>query len=171
MNLRDMDPVLSWGITVTLAYLFTPYVGLMPVKGVPLNFQILLMWTLLMIPPVYHSYREAQGPLGWKTLNTGWSILIVLGIVGNFAGELLATDPQILTYSYYHKWLLVPGLAFVYTAYRMNDESRKIYGAAAILNIAAALALFVAPGLQAYTFQTAALIQGLPMIADWYVRG
>ncbi|MFB6175352.1 MAG: hypothetical protein ABEJ87_05280 [Candidatus Nanohalobium sp.] len=86
MNLREMDPVLSWGITVTLAYLFTPYVGLMPVKGVPLNFQILLMWTLLMIPPVYHSYREAQGPLGWKTLNTGWSILIVFGVVGNFAG-------------------------------------------------------------------------------------
>ncbi|MFB6175353.1 MAG: hypothetical protein ABEJ87_05285 [Candidatus Nanohalobium sp.] len=53
----------------------------------------------------------------------------------------------------------------------MNDESRKIYGAAAVLNIAAALALFVAPGLQVYTFQTAALIQGLPMIADWYVRG
>lgn len=170
MNLkRDFDAVAAWGVTTALAYLLTPYIKGLGITSVAVEYQILFLWTLLMAPPVYMSYQEGKGPLGWKTLNPIWALFMVLGLVGNFAGQLFLTG-QALTFSYYHKWFLLPGALFVYTAYKMSGLSQKIYGAAAALNIAAAGLLLVEPVFQLYAFQTAALIQGIPMLADWYFR-
>jgi hypothetical protein len=52
----------------------------------------------------------------------------------------------------------------------MSDTSQKIYAAATALNLIAGLYLFVDPMFQLYAFQTAAVIQGIPMLFDWYVR-
>ena len=171
MNLkRDFDTVAAWGITVTLAYLLTPYIQALRITAIGLNYQILFAWALLMTVPAYYSYVQAKGPLGWKTLNTGWTILVIAGIIGGIIFQAFITDPTLLTYSYYQKWLILPGLAFLYTAYRMNDLSRKIYASAGALNLFTGLGLFIYPQLQLYTFQLAAFIQGVPMILDWYFR-
>ncbi len=166
---RDFDAVAAWGLTVTLAYLITPYIELLNITAIGLNYQILAVWTLLMIPPIYMSYQEGKGPLGWRTLNPIWAVLMILGLAGNFAGQLFLTG-EALTFSYYHKWFLLPGALFIYTAYKMSDLSQKIYGAAAVLNISAAGLLLLEPVFQLYAFQTAAVVQGVPMLADWYFR-
>lgn len=170
MNLkRDFDAVTAWGITMTLAYLLTPYIKALNITAIGLNYQILLMWTAFMAVPVYMSYQEGKGPLGWRTLNPIWAAFMIIGLAGNFAGQLFLTG-EALTFSYYHKWFLLPGVLFIYTAYKMSDLSQKIYAVAAVLNIMAVPLLAVEPVFQIYAFQTAAVIQGLPMIADWYVR-
>lgn len=170
MNLkRDFDGAATWGLTVTLAYLLTPYIKALGITAVAVEYQILLLWTLFIIPPVYMSYHEGKGPLGWRTLNPIWSVFMVIGLVGNFFGQMFLSG-EALTFGYYHKWFLLPGVLFIYTAYNMSDLSRKIYGAAAALNLLAVPLLVLKPVFQLYAFQTAAAIQGLPILIDWYVR-
>lgn len=170
MNLkRDFDAVAAWGVTVTIAYLFTPYVKALGVTAVAVEYQILVLWVLLMAPPIYMSYQEGKGPLGWKTLNPIWAFFMIVGLLGNFAGQI-SLSGDMLFYSYYQKWFFLPAALLAYTAYKMSDASRRIYAAATALNIVAGLYLFVEPTFQLYAFQTAAVIQGLPMLLDWYVR-
>lgn len=170
MNLkRDFDAVAAWGVTVTLAYLLTPYIKSLGLSFININYQILIMWSLLMAIPVYYSYKEGKGPMGWKTLNPIWAAVIVVGILGNFAGEMFLTGES-LVFSYYQKWFLLPAAVFAYTAYEMNDTSRYIYAGTTVANVAAGVYLFVSPAFQMYAFQVAALIQGVPMIVDWYLR-
>jgi len=170
MNLkRDFDAVAAWGLTVTIAYLLTPYIKALGVTAVAVEYQILILWALLMIPPIYMSYQEGKGPLGWRTLNPIWALFMIIGLAGNFLGQMFLSG-EALTLSYYHKWFLLPGALFIYTAYKMSDLSKKVYGAAAVLNLLAVPLLVLEPVFQLYAFQTAAVIQGLPMLADWYVR-
>lgn len=166
---RNFDAVAAWGVTVTLAYFLTPAMSFLNISAINIHYQILTMWTLLMAVPIYMSYQEGKGPLGWKTLNPIWAAFMIIGLVGNFAGQLFLTGESLI-FSYFHKWFLLPGVLFIYTSYKMSDLSRKIYGAAAVLNIMAVLLLAVEPVFQIYAFPTAAVIQGMPMIADWYVR-
>lgn len=166
---RDFDAVAAWGLTVTAAYLITPYLGLLGITYLGLNYQILAMWTLLMALPIYYSYLEGKGPLGWKTLNPIWALFMALGLLGNFAAQLFLSG-QSLVFSYYHKWFFLPAVLFIYTAYKMSGTSKQVYTAAAALNIAGGAYLFLEPAFQIWAFQTAALIQGLPMLVDWYVR-
>lgn len=170
MNInRDFDAVAAWGVSVTLAYLLTPYVKVLGVTAVAIEYQVLLLWTLLVAIPVYMSYQEAKGPLGWRTLNPIWALFMVVGLLGNFAGQMFLSG-DILFYNYYQKWFLLPAVLFAYTAYEMSSASRKIYAAATALNLATGLYLFMDPVFQLYAFQTAAVIQGFPMLLDWYVR-
>lgn len=170
MNVKEeFDTVAAWGVTTTIAYLLTPYIGLLNITAIGLNYQILLMWTLFMTPPIYMSYKQGKGPLGWKSLNPIWAIFMLIGLLGNFAGQISLTGESLIL-SYYHKWFLLPGALFIYTAYKMSDLAQKIYGVAAALNLAAVAALFLKPSFQIYAFQTAAVIQGLPMLIDWYTR-
>lgn len=170
MNLkRDFDAVAAWGITTTLAYLLTPYLKGLGITSIAIEYQILLMWTALMAPPIYMSYQEGKGPLGWKTLNPIWALFMAVGLIGNFAGQMFLSG-DMLFYSYYQKWFFLPAALFAYTAYEMSDASQKIYAAATALNLAAGLYLFIDPTFQLYAFQAAAVIQGLPMLIDGYIR-
>lgn len=170
MNLkRDFDAVIAWGITVTLAYFLTPAIGMLNISGIGLNYQILIMWTLLMTVPIYYSYREGKGPLGWKTLNPIWALFMIVGIVGNFLGQIFLTGES-LVFSYYQKWFLLPAALFAYTAYEMSGFSKKLYAVTALANLIAGVYLFIDPVFQLYTFPVAGIIQGLPMIIDWYFR-
>ena len=170
MNLkRDFDAVAAWGITVTLAYFLTPVIGFLNISAIGLNYQILIMWTLLMIPPIYYSYEEGKGPLGWKTLNPIWAFFMIVGLLGNFAGQMSLTGES-LVFSYYQKWFFLPAALFVYTAYKMSGFSQKLYAGTALANLLAGVYLFVDPAFQLYAFPVAGFIQGVPMLVDWYVR-
>lgn len=170
MNLkRDFDAVAAWGLTVTLAYFLTPAISFLNISAINIHYQILTMWTLLMAVPIYMSYQEGKGPLGWKTLNPIWALFMIIGLIGNFGGQLFLTGES-LVFSYFHKWFLLPAALFVYTAYEMSGFSRKLYAGTAVANLFATAYLFVDPGFQLYAFPVAGVIQGLPMIVDWYFR-
>lgn len=170
MNLkRDFDAVAAWGLTVTLAYFLTPLIGFLNISSIGLNYQILVMWTALMAVPIYYSYQEGKGPLGWKTLNPIWALFMIVGLLGNFAGQMFLTGES-LVFSYYQKWFILPAALFAYTAYEMSGFSKQLYAGTAVANLLAGVYLFVDPMFQLYAFPVAGLIQGIPMLVDWYER-
>lgn len=168
MNIIEkLDTVGIWGLTVTLAYLLTPYIEFAGIETIGVNYQIIGMWLVLLSIPGYYSLQEYQGDGNWKNLNVIWSVIMIVGVLANISGEMSLTG-DILRYSYYQKWFILPAALFAYTAYKMNGFSRKVYTGATVLNLIVAFSLSSSPLLQAYAFHFAALIQGVPMIVDWY---
>lgn len=168
MNILErLDTVGIWGVTVTLGYILTGIINQLGLEGAPINYSIIMMWLALMAVPGYYSLREYRENGNWKNLNVIWSVLIIIGVLANISGQLTVTG-DLLRYSYYQKWFILPAVLFAYTAYKMNGFSRSVYTIATLLNLAAAFSLSQNPLLQSYAFFTAALIQGIPMLADWY---
>lgn len=163
----EEDIILVWGIWVTLAYLVTQAVGMMPMV-IPGEIVAMVVWTLFMIPPVLGSYREVRKSDARITLNGGWALVIGFGVIGNWIGMMTITDPTMLVQSYYHKWFLVGLVGFAYTAWKLEGTSRQIYGVAAFLNALMIPALGQYPRLMLWAFGIAAVIQGAPMLLDWY---
>ena len=165
--LEKLDTVGIWGITVTVGYLLTAAAGYMGMTGSTVNYGLITAWLALMLVPAYYSVQKYREDGNWKNLNFIWAVIMVLGVLANYAGQATATG-QILQYSYYQKWFVLPGALFAYTAYRMDGFSRNIYAVATVLNLAVAFGLSTVPVLQTHAFTIAAVIQGLPMLADWY---
>ena len=165
-RVEELDTVLVWGVTVTLAYLLTPYVQYFAVPSINLNYQIITMWAFLMSLPIYKSYQEVEQERDWFKLNPVWAVFVGFGIISNFSAQRRFTG-QLLEYSYYHKWMLIPAALFAYTAYKTSGVSRKVYGVAAVLNGFLGGYLFVDPGIQSMVLPIAALTQGVPMFLDW----
>ncbi len=168
-RIEDLDTVLTWGVTVTLGYLLMPYLEYVALPSFNLNYQILVMWVLLMALPIYKSYQEIEEEKDWFRLNPVWAVFMGMGVLANFTGQRRFTGKW-LEYSYYHKWMLLPAALFAYTAYKTSGTSRKIYTAAAVLNGLLGGYLFVDPAIQGIVFQAAAFTQGVPMLLDWYLH-
>lgn len=172
MNLKglvtgDEDVILIWGVWVTLAYLVTQAVGMLPMI-IPGDIVAMVVWSLFMIPPVLASYREVQQSDARITLNGGWALVIGFGVIGNWIGMVTITDPTLLFQSYAHKWFLVGLAGFGYTAWKLEGTSRTIYGVAAVLNALMLPLLEQSVLVATGAFGIAAVIQGAPMLADWY---
>jgi hypothetical protein len=161
------DIVLTWGVWVTLAYLITQALGGMSLP-IPGEIVVMTVWSLFMIPPVLGSYRDVQAAETRITLNGGWALAIGLGVIGNWIGMVTITDAMMLVQSYYHRWFLIGLIGFAYTAWRVEGTSRQIYGGAAFLNALMLPAMGQYPTVMLWAFGIAAVIQGLPMLADWY---
>lgn len=165
--LEKLDTVGIWGVTVTLAYLLTSVVNQTGASGTGVNYSIILMWIALMSIPGYYSLQEYREDGNFNNLNVIWGIVIIVAVLANIPGELTVTG-ELLTYAYYHKWFLLPGALFAYTAYVMDGFSRKVYATAAVLNLGVAASLSYVPLVFNYAFLIAAVVQGLPMLVDWY---
>lgn len=165
--LEKLDTVGMWGVTVTLAYLITGLINQIGLEGSTVNYSIILVWFGLMLVPGYYSLQEYREDGNWKNLNVIWSIVIILAVLTNIPGEMTATG-ELLTYAYYHKWFLLPSILFAYTAYKMNGFSRKVYAVATVLNLGVAFTLSTSALIFNYAFLIAALVQGVPMLVDWY---
>jgi len=165
--LEKLDTVGIWGITVTVGYLMTAAAGYLGLIGSGVNYGLITAWLVLMLIPAYYSVQKYREDANWKNLNFIWTVLMVLGVLANYAGQATATG-EILQYSYYQKWFVLPGALFAYTAYSMDGFSRNVYAVAAVLNLAVAFSLSSVPVLQTHAFTIAAVIQGVPMLVDWY---
>lgn len=165
--LENLDTVGIWGVTVTLGYLLTGLINQIGLEGATVNYSIILMWLILMIVPGHYSLQEYREDGNWKNLNVIWAVIILIGVLANITGQMSLTG-NLLRYSYYQKWFLLPGLLFAYTAYRMDGFSKNIYAVATVLNLAVAFMLSSSPLLQSYAFLVAAAIQGVPMLVDWH---
>jgi hypothetical protein len=165
--LEKLDTVGIWGVTVTLAYLLTGLVNQAGFSGTSVNYSLILMWIALMSIPGYYSLQQYREDGDLNNLNVIWSAVIIVAVLANIPGELTVTG-EILTYAYYHKWFLLPGALFAYTAYMMDGFSRKVYAVATVLNLGVAVSLSSVPLVFNYAFLIGAVVQGLPMLVDWY---
>jgi len=165
--LERLDTVGLWGVTVTLGYLLTGFTGSLGLQGETVNYGLITMWLVLMAIPAYSSLKKYRKDGNWKNLNVIWSVAMIIGVLANYSGQL-AVSGDILRYTYYQKWFVLPGILFAYTAWKINGFSRKVYAAATVLNLGIGLSLSTIPVFQTYAFYIAALIQGVPMLVDWY---
>jgi hypothetical protein len=163
------DILVLWSLITALGYILTPRLSVLNLGLVPYNFRVLILWTVLMIPPIYLSYREFKGPFG-KTINYYWALIVIAGLLLNFLSEILFTNPQLLSLNYYQLWFLLPSLGFFYTYWKLPEGFQKIYLLAGISNLLVGLAIGFSPAMKIYAFDIAAVIQGLPALIDWTWR-
>jgi hypothetical protein len=165
---EDWNLLATWGVTVTLAYLLTPLLGANPLGlNYTVESQIVVMWFVLMGPPIAQTFSRFLDDRNWKDLHLIWAVVVIAGLLGNVYGIASITDEMVLFISYYQKWFLLPAVAFGLSAYMLEGFSRKVYSVSAVLNGVYGAGLFAVPALAPLAFPVAALIQGVPMMVDW----
>lgn len=161
--------VLNWGATVTAGYILSFILSFNPL-GLQYSpeSQIVAMWFVVMSLPLGATVKYMVRERDYRNLNFIWGLVVFLGLMGNIYGISSISDQLILFISYYQKWFLLPAIMFAYTAYLSKGFFKKLYGVTAVLNAVFGLALFAFAELAVIAFPVAAVIQGMPMIVDWY---
>ncbi len=154
-KIKDSHILLSWGVTVALAWILTPVMG---AQGY-LASEVMYMWTVLMLPPVILTgilkYRNDS-----NKLFDVWAVLVILLMIQNFL-----TPASIAVYSYFHLWIVAGALAFYYTSKHIPPPSKKTYLYAAYASVAMMPLVIYRPLLSPLV---AAVVQGGPMVYDYY---
>ena len=154
-KIEDSHVIFSWGLTVTLAWILTAVMAEMMFGAQA----VMLMWTILMIPPVALTgllkYRDSSN----KLFNV-WALIVIVLMIENFL-----TPASIALYSYFHLWIIAGALAFYYTSQRLPPPSKKTYLYAAYASVLVMPLVIYRPLLSPFM---AAVVQGGPLLYDWY---
>ena len=154
-KIKNSHVILSWGLTVTVAWLATAVMAEMGFGYRP----VMAMWTILMLPPLVLTgllkYRNDSN----KLFNV-WALLVVVLMIENFL-----TPTSIALYSYFHLWIVAGAAAFYYTSKRLPPPSKKTYLYAAYASVIIMPLVIYRPLLTSYV---AAVVQGGPLLYDWY---
>lgn len=165
----DINLVFIWGITVFLGYILTTVLSFNPIGlEYSVEYQIVAMWFVLMSLPIGMTVKKILKTDEWTRVGLAWASLILIGLLGNIYGIVYLMDEQLLFLTYFQKWFLLPAALFAYTAYKTQGYSKKVYSVSAVLNMLYGIALFIFPELAVTAFPLAAVIQGGPMLLDWW---
>ena len=154
-NLKKNFIVPIWGFATLGAWILTFVMGS---AGFYTN-EILAMWTVLMSIPVGYTailYRQSRSN---KLLNF-WAATVSFFLVLNFV-----TPSSLALYSYFHLWIVVGFIGIYYTAKKVPSPYNKIYKYSIYASVAMVPVLMYRPYL---TPIPAAVVQGLPMLYDYY---
>lgn len=155
LSFEDSTLVLAWGSTVTLAWALTVGMG-MASLGVK---EVMAIWSILMaVPLVMTAGKYLEGDS--NRLFNFWAVITVLLMVENF----LASG-AIAFYSYFHLWIVAGAIGFYYTSKRLPPPSDSTYRYGALASV---LALGVALFQPLAAPVAALLVQGTPLLYDWY---
>lgn len=136
--------VLTWGITVTGAYLITHFYPE----------QAATAWTAAIVVNALN-YLFTSEISARIDLNLFW-------LVSALSAFLLAkVIPPFIALP------VVGVLAFYYTSLKTEEVSRRIYNAAAVLNLATLLIYFLGSG-QIEIYLLLSFVQGAPMLIDFF---
>lgn len=157
--------LLWWGLTVTVAYLVTQYIGNTMEKG---HAAVLWTWAVAMAIPVLLTLllgRRANA-LIWV-----WALITVLATLQNVWVHLTQAK-NLMPLSYHTLWFAFGAVGFGYTAAVVDGAPRKrLYAAAAGLHVVGALITLIDKDLmKGYEYIVLALIQGVPMLLDLPLR-
>ena len=164
MTITRQTLLLWWGLTVTVSYLITEYIGRTMEEG---HSAVLWTWILAMLIPVGMTLLlDKRNALVWV-----WAGATVLATAENYWAHA-AEAKSIMLFSFHTLWFLFGALGFAYTATAAEGTRRKqLYGLAALLNLVGAVALFFNHELlEGYQYIILAVIQGLPMLLDVPLR-
>ncbi|WP_414838292.1 hypothetical protein ACK3SF_02720 [Candidatus Nanosalina sp. VS9-1] len=154
-KIKDSQIILSWGVTVALAWLLTPVMAAQAFTAT----QAMYVWTALMAVPL-----ALTGLLKYRgdsnKIFDMWALLVTLLMIENFLTPL-----QFAMYSYFHVWFIAGAFGFYYTSKRLPPPSKKTYRYAAYASIAVLPAVFYRPLLSPLI---AIFVQGGPILYDWY---
>ena len=165
--LTRQNLLLWWGLTVTLAYVATEALGhALPKEQA--HSAVLWTWTAAMAVPVLLTLL-----LGARTnaLIWVWAGATALALAENFWAHA-SEQKAVMHFSFHPLWFLFGALGFAYTAAVVDGANRKkLYGAAAALNLLGLVVALAAPkALEGIDFLVLAAIQGVPMLLDLPLR-
>ncbi|MBW3130177.1 hypothetical protein [Hymenobacter profundi] len=157
--------LLWWGITVTIAYLITQYIGNTMEHG---HAAVLWTWGVAMAIPTVMTLllgKEAN------TLIWVWVLITVAATLENV--WVHATESKgLMPFSYHALWFVFGAIGFGYTAAVVDGAKRKqLYAIAAALHVIGAVIVFIDKDLmKGYEYIVLAVIQGVPMLLDLPLR-
>lgn len=154
-NVKDSTLVLTWGTTVTLAWAITLGMGIASL-GVR---EVMSVWSLLMAIPVLMTAGKYLKNDSNRLFNF-WAILTVVLMVENFL-----VPGSIAFYSYFHLWIGAGAIGFYYTSNRLPPPSDSTYRYGAIASITGLVIALLQPLTAPIV---ALLVQGTPLLYDWY---
>jgi len=157
--------LLWWGITVTVAYLITQYIGNTMEHG---HSAVLWTWGVAMAIPTLITLLLAKqaNALIWV-----WVLITVAATLENV--WVHATESKaLMPFSYHALWFVFGAIGFGYTAAVVDGADRKrLYGTAAALHVVGAVIVLIDKDLmKGYEYIILALIQGVPMLLDLPLR-
>lgn len=161
----------TWGVAVLVGWIGSEVIASFQstVPNVPAA--ITTFWLIGALLPITVSLFWDRPEPADRRLSLLWPALGVTGILINFAVALnlvpVTLDIQVLAYGVL--WFAGPGVGFAVTAALIDGPNSSVYGAAAIANVAAAIAAYIAPFtlIPAY-FIGAAFLQATPMLYDGF---
>jgi len=159
-RLTDAALLKTWGAVVTGGWVVSQAVALAGVDGAGLG--LTAFWLVGSLVPIGASFLWMRRR-SFTGLFPVWTALGVTGLVASFAVvlDLLPVAPVLVLGSL---WFAGPAVGFLVTAAYMDDWSGRLYLAAGVANLAAAVAVAAVPGVETVYFAVAAVIQGLPML-------
>jgi hypothetical protein len=151
-----------WGVTVIAGWLGSQILASTGVLGANTGLGIITLWLIGASIPILASYVWTQSH-SFEWILVIWPLAGVTGILLNYAVALgqISSPPTIIFGAF---WFAAVAVGFLATVYYVDNWSRKLYGAAALLNLAAAIAILQVPSIAAYYYTIAAVIQGTPML-------
>jgi hypothetical protein len=155
LDFDDSSLVLAWGLTTVLGWAATAAMGLQTMTGG----KVMAVWTVLMAVPVGMTAKLYYDGDSNKLFNF-WAVAVTLLMIENFL-----TPGSIAVYSFFHLWYVAAIAGFYYTSTKLPPPSNKTYKYAAFLSVAGLAAVIYKPLAAA---PLAVLLQGGPMIYDWY---
>ncbi len=165
MNISIAGKIIAlWGVLVALGWALAT----MPLDyfGLKYTASALLLWSALMAIGLFATYKWFPAAMQNKVVKV-WTVIIVGGMLLNFANFYKLLPSALAPYIYLHGWILLTAIGFVLTALWWTPKSKMVYAAGAVLNMLLLVALVMRlPGLQPYSLWLAALFAGGPIIAD-----
>jgi len=155
MDFDESTLLLTWGVTTLLGWIATAVMGIQAMTGG----QVMALWTALMAIPIAMTAKLYYGGDSNKLFNF-WAIAVTVLMIENFV-----TPGSIAVYSFFHLWYVAAIAGFYYTSTKLPPPSDKIYKYSAYLSVAG-LAVVIYQPLAAAPL--AVMLQGGPMIYDWY---
>lgn len=151
-----------WGVVVSAGWIVTQLAVLTGSEMQAVQGGVTAFWLVGSLVPILASglWMRRDGLTG---LFPAWTVLGVTGLVLSFAsvGGALGVDSSLVLGSL---WFAGPAVGFVITALYMDDWSGKLYGGAAVANLASAAAIVAVPGFVAVYAVVAVVVQGAPMV-------
>lgn len=161
-DLTDYQLMSIWGAAVFAGWLGSQVLASTGVLGAKTGLGIITLWLVGASIPIVASYFWTQSH-SFERILAIWPAAGVTGIILNYAVALQYISlPSTVIFGAF--WFVAVAAGFLATVYYVDDWSRRLYGAAAVLNLVAAVAILQVPGMATYYYTVAAVIQGVPML-------
>ncbi len=165
MNISIAGRIITlWGVLVALGWVLSS----LPLRffGQTYTTSALQLWTVLMAVALVAAYKWFPAAMQNKVVKL-WTVIIVGGMLLNWANYYRLLPAAIAPYVYLHGWILLTAIGFALTALWWTPKSKLIYAGGALANLVLLILLLANfPGVGQNALYLAALAGGLPIIAD-----
>ncbi|MBI2444818.1 hypothetical protein HYV43_00320 [Candidatus Micrarchaeota archaeon] len=165
MNISIAGKIITlWGVLVFLGWAFSTQA--LDFFGLKYVASALLLWSVLMAIGLVATYKWFPAAVNNKVVKV-WTVIVVVGMLINFANFYRLLPSAIAPYVYLHGWVFLTAIGFALTALWWTPKSKMIYAAGAVLNvILLGLLLAKVPQVMPYGLWLAAIVAGGPIVLD-----